>query len=649
MRAAAGEYVFLVNSDVEFAEGFIRPLIDTMAQPDCVAAAPRILNMDRTTLQNGVNLGTFPGGHIMIWNESQTELSPAQGILPTVYAVGAAMFFKKNALDELGYFDELYCPSNWEDIDLCYMAWQRGWRINYQPASVLYHHLHLTIDREYSSYNIECLAAKNEYTFIWKNIYDVKYIYHHLGLLGARLYKKIWDGELAALHGFCWALLNLPHIIRRRQVGHAELVKSDREIFAGIMERYVATERETKKRPKLLFITQELPWPLDTGGKNRNYTMLKRTSREVDIYLLALSPNWQDEDLGHLDFCAEVKPITKKFLPVMGKFDEYPYSIIENSENDLYGAINEAIDSWRPDVICYDSLLVSIYSLLNPVGIPTIYVEHDIGMIDYRDSYLWRHRSGNGWTWFCEAMKLLVYEKKIADMADELVVLTDYDRDYLQALGVSTPMTVIPTAADLEKFIPAPGRHYDDVPTLAYLGHFGHYPNVTAIMDFCHEVWPKLKEKYPTLKLKIIGSAPAPEILELAAADKMIEVTGYVEDLAASLEGDYIFIAPISQRGGIRGKVLQAMSMALPVVASSAAVSGFTPALRKTVRAAATTQEFIDQLDVLLRDGNLRKQEGMAARRTLEKHYSWDVSADRFVEVIRRTGIRAINYPVRNL
>lgn len=140
LEATRAAYVLFSNNDVAFEERCFERLADALdADERRFAADPRQLDWDsgrtvhaRTTLRRGRLVREFiPGLHL-------DPVVPAQGVVPTTCANGAAMLVRRTMFVELGGFDETFFME-WEDLDLCWRAWLRGWSSVYVPDATLRH------------------------------------------------------------------------------------------------------------------------------------------------------------------------------------------------------------------------------------------------------------------------------------------------------------------------------------------------------------------------------------------------------------------------------------------------------------------------------------------------------------------------------
>lgn len=662
LRAARGELVFLANSDIEFSPGFLSALARHFEDENVFAVSPRLDGLDGS-FQSGVNLGAFKDGHIFIWNESQTDLPERAGRpLPTLFAVGAAMLVRASIARSLGYFDEVYSPSNWEDIDISYRAWKRGHRVIYDPTVVLRHHHHRTIGAEYPPSRVERIAGRNEHIFVWRNTDDPAMLASHALRLPRRIIGKIRRGAGAYAMGTLRAAACLPRIVTERLSRPLAPACTDARIFAAIGDAFLTEiASHLKRRLRVLFVTQEPPWPADTGGKYRNAEILKRLAVAMELHVLAhgvgkpanagtpVNAGTSAPDPRAVEVCASFQIVPREPRGIPWSARAKPATIIENSSPRMSEAIRTAVRDFAPDVICIDSFLMTAYVLEMDRATPVVYVEHDVGMIDYRGSYLWRKRSGGAARWAIEHAQLRRFRRRICDTVDEIVTLTDRDAEVLRSEGARAPISVSPTAVDSRTFRPRGRREYREAPPLLYLGHFPHHPNTDGVRWFHESIWPRFRVAAAGAKLTILGSSPGPDVLRLRVEDPAIDVPGFVEDLPGFMDADFIFIAPLRLGGGIRGKILQAMSMALPVVASRVAVSGLCPAAVEAIRVADSPDEWHAHLLELFERPDRRRSEGDRLREIAEQWYNWEKSTAEFGLALKRAVVRRMNFPVRSL
>ena len=163
---------------------------------------------------------------------------------------------------------------------------------------------------------------------------------------------------------------------------------------------------------------------------------------------------------------------------------------------------------------------------------------------------------------------------------------------------------------------------------MAYVGHYPHYPNEDAALWLCRKVLPLVRRSRPGASVSLIGSRPTPAVRALEGPG--IEVTGTVGDVRPFLDRARVFVAPVRLGYGIKGKVLEAFSRGIPVVASSIVARGI-PECRagEHMLVADRPGNFANSVLRLLGDAALREKLCRNARSLVERHYNWDSSCDK--------------------
>jgi glycosyltransferase involved in cell wall biosynthesis len=165
-----------------------------------------------------------------------------------------------------------------------------------------------------------------------------------------------------------------------------------------------------------------------------------------------------------------------------------------------------------------------------------------------------------------------------------------------------------------------------------FVGGYRHPPNVDAVIWYAMEVLPEVKRRLPGVKTYIIGSNPPESITSLA--DEALEVVGFVPDMTPYLQGCRLSISPLRYGAGVKGKVNQAMSYGLPVVATTASVEGMH--LQDGVEAlvADSPADFAAAIERIYRDEALWTRVSKASRKNVQAHFSedaaWRVMAEMF-------------------
>ncbi len=227
VRAARNEIIVLLNNDVVVERNFLRPLLSHFPNSNLFAVGPKILGGYARPLLGGLSRGYFKLGQLSIITIRDSEHT---GRLFFNLFVGMGAYDRRKFL-ELGGYDSIFRPFYYEDVDLCYRAWKRGWKVLYEPASIVYHKDGSTIRRMNSEAYIGLMAKKNYLLLHWKNVTDPQIILCHFLLTPPRLLKAFLAGDLRLILSYWYALKQLREVFQKRynQKKHYEL--KDKEIM----------------------------------------------------------------------------------------------------------------------------------------------------------------------------------------------------------------------------------------------------------------------------------------------------------------------------------------------------------------------------------------------------------------------------------
>lgn len=227
IRAATGQYVLLLNSDVSPRENFLLPLKAAIFDnPNVFAVGIKdISHEDGRTITKGRGGARFKKGFV-----NHYPLPVEKG--ETLWVSGGSGIFNKSALINLGAFDSLYAPFYWEDIDLSYRARKSGLICMFEPDSVVDHyHEKGAIKSYHSDFFIKTISYKNQFIFIWKNISDYFLLSQHILWQPYHFIRAFINYDWAFFIGFFKAALQIPRLVINYHLRESEFTVSDKEIF----------------------------------------------------------------------------------------------------------------------------------------------------------------------------------------------------------------------------------------------------------------------------------------------------------------------------------------------------------------------------------------------------------------------------------
>ncbi len=219
--------------------------------------------------------------------------------------------------------------------------------------------------------------------------------------------------------------------------------------------------------------------------------------------------------------------------------------------------------------------------------------------------------------------------------------VADADATVIRDLVPNVPVYVTPNGVDADFFHPLDLPENPD--TVVFTGAMSFPPNVTAVMNYYNNILPLVRQEMPNVRLIIAGRDPAPEVAALAN-DPFVTVTGFVEDIRPWLAQSCVMICPMTSGSGIKNKVLEAMAMARPVIATTLGMEALEVTNWRELVVADQPAEFAAAVVKLLRDPAERKRIGEAGRDLVMRRYTWDACAASYDAIYSQLAARRL-YP----
>ena len=172
-------------------------------------------------------------------------------------------------------------------------------------------------------------------------------------------------------------------------------------------------------------------------------------------------------------------------------------------------------------------------------------------------------------------------------------------------------------------------------PVIVFTGAMDYYANVDGVVWFTKEILPLIKKQIPEIQFYIVGSNPTKEVLSLSV-NNGVTVTGYVPDTREYLNRATVVVVPLRIARGIQNKILEAMAMGIPVVATPQAFEGIEAQPERDLILGENAEKIAEGVLKLIREASLRKSLGDNARRVTEKNYCWAKNLEKLDNILTR-------------
>lgn len=629
-RAAKNDIVVLLNSDMRVEPDFLQPLLDGFTDAKVFAVSCQIFLSDaaKRREETGLTEGWWRDGALRVGHREDPEVT---GLFPCFYGGGGSCAFDRDKFLELGGFDELLAPFYLEDTDMGYLAWKRGWKVLYQPASVVYHEHRGTIGKTFSGSYIQGVLKKNFLLFSWKNIHEWPrlvdhFLFSYLGALLSVLFGE--EQGRATLGGFARATLQLPGALRSRWAARELACVSDTETFerprgGHFHDRFMASD-SMPEAPHVLFVSPYPIMPPTHGGGVFMYHTLRELSRLTEVHALVML-DYEHEEAANQElaaFCASVTLHVRRGTDEPNLGSIVPHAVRELESRDLLWLIDRLMLQKQADVLQLEYTALGQYGAKYRRTVCALF-EHDVYFqsigrgLEFMRGSLDRVKA----RW--EYLRAIRYELGMLPRFDAVQVCTRENREYLAgflpALAPRIEDGLRAGIASAEYAYPGGPRNPR---TMLFLGSFRHVPNRIALEWFTREVLPLIVERCPDAKLLVVGSDPLPAH---AYHDPLqaIEMLGFVEDIKPLLATTAVFVCPIRSGSGVRVKLLEAFASGIPVVSTVIGAEGLARLDGQECLLSDDPQGFADR--VLRLFGDPAAGAEMAGRAREEVETNWDM------------------------
>lgn len=230
VKEAKGEIIVLLNTDVSPEVDFLEPLLKHFSDKDvfAVGCLDKSVEKDKV-IERGRGLGQWERG-FLIHERGETNKTN------TLWVSGGSGAFRKSIWDKLGGFNELYNPFYWEDIDLSYRALKSGYKVIFEPKSIVMHfHEEGIIRNKYTPFQVKAIAYRNQFLFSWENATDYTLRVAQFYWLPYHFLKALLRFDLAFFIGFFRAFIILPKVIKSSLSYRKFFVKKDAEVIKSYL------------------------------------------------------------------------------------------------------------------------------------------------------------------------------------------------------------------------------------------------------------------------------------------------------------------------------------------------------------------------------------------------------------------------------
>ena len=381
---------------------------------------------------------------------------------------------------------------------------------------------------------------------------------------------------------------------------------------------------------EILFLAHRIPWPADRGDKIRSHHILKRLCEMAPVHVGTFADDDRDMGfVGEMDGILASSHVELRSKPqwqagVEALLTGQPVSVCSFGGRSMQEWVNGLLASGRiSHIVCFSGQMAQY--------VPDNFEGRFIMDFVDVDSAKFESYAGQGnplmrWINAREGRLLSDFERNVARRAEANLLVSDAEAALFKnrtgagnvsALGNGIDTHFYDPAASFKKLHPA----FPD-PLIVFTGQMDYRPNIEAVKDFAMHAMPNIRAKHPEASFAIVGRNPTQAVSDLSMLPG-VQVTGAVDDVRTWLAAADVVVAPLRTARGIQNKVLEAMAMARPVVASPAAAEGIDADAGLHLYVEPNVKAEAERVCALLDHPQEGLHIGAAARAHVVRNYSW--------------------------
>ncbi len=382
----------------------------------------------------------------------------------------------------------------------------------------------------------------------------------------------------------------------------------------------------------ILYLVHRLPYPPNKGDKVRSYHLLSHLASRHRVFLGTFVDDPEDE--AHVDrvrglcaglHAARLKPRLARVKSLRGLLAGEALTLPYYRDAGLQRWVDQTLGEQAIDaVVIFSSAMAQYVDQIGQLPVVVDFVDVDSAKWT---QYAPAHRWPMSWLYRREGERLLAFERAVAARAARGFFVTDNETDLFRRLApeCASRVAAMNNGVDADFFCPrptVPSPYAEGELPVVFTGAMDYWPNIDAVTWFAQEALPLLRRNKPAARFWIVGRGPTAAVQALAGEG--IVITGTVPDVRPYLQHAAVVVAPLRVARGIQNKILEAMAMGRPVVASTACAGAIDAEPGRDLLPAESASDFVAAIDGLLNDSGRAATIGESARQRVLGRYSWE-------------------------
>lgn len=381
---------------------------------------------------------------------------------------------------------------------------------------------------------------------------------------------------------------------------------------------------------KILFISYDFPYPPTGGSICRDYNLIKQLSKHNELYWINRTIRGEIKQ----EYIDEMKQYFKDMRIVPWDYNQSltgflkslvskkPYIINRFESLEMKNIVREMTEQNNFDLIFCDHVYLVQYIPEELFGkIPIIPNNEDCGFTYYKrmtmnSGYIRKIYAHSQWK------KILDYEIDVLKKFNAYITTSEKEKESISGYYDKANICVIDNGVDTKYFYERERTDFN--PNIVFTAWFKYYPNAEAAIHFVKKIFPLIKNEIPDFKFYIVGKEPPPSVKNLERTEGVV-VTGYVDDVREYLANADAAVVPLQIGGGTRLKILEAMSMKVPVISTELGAEGLVVEDGKDIFIARDNIDFAKKIITIIKDKSVAVRLAENGRKLVEKKYNWEI------------------------
>ena len=389
--------------------------------------------------------------------------------------------------------------------------------------------------------------------------------------------------------------------------------------------------QETVRPMRILFVSLDVPFPVTSGRRLRNWALLRAFAEEGHQVTMVCfdEPGASCEVPFELrEVCRNVDVVSApdhsdgsgraNWNRIQALSSPLPYGAWRLRSLRFQAKVKEWFAREEFDALICDDIYMAANVPVGP-GVPMLLNKHGVGTV-VLERYLANERNPLKKMYGrIELLKTRWWEASVCNQSALIMACSEQDRREIERLSPGARVTIVPNVIEVPQY----ERALDvNTHTVVFVAYMGWYPNQDAVEFFAAHILPKLRNFVPDVKFVVAGRNPPETFRNRLSRVPGVEFTGTLPDIRPAVAAAAVCVVPLRIGTGTRLKILEAAAMEKAVVSTRIGAEGLDFADGTEIILADDPETFAREVAALLNSPERRRALGIAARQRVQRQYS---------------------------